>query len=238
MGYTLSDSLAWTSEGTELFLARLSALSDQQVAAPIRLEGWTGRHLLAHISGNALGLCNLVRWARTGEETPMYVSIEARNADIEAGALLEVTELRQRAESSALTLEAEVATLSGEQWSTVVRTSQGTDMPATDIPWLRAREVMIHAVDLDASLTMDGLPLSFLRALVDEVVERRGVLGRGPALVLRDVADSEGWSIAGDGEPRELVGSMGSIAGYLVGRGTDGLTTGDGDAVPEIPRWL
>ncbi|CAB4965442.1 unannotated protein [freshwater metagenome] len=31
---------------------------------------------------------------------------------------------------------------------------------------------------------------------------------------------------------------MGSIAGYLVGRGTDGLTTGDGDAVPEIPRWL
>jgi len=238
MSPTLSDSLVWTREGTELFLARLSALSDQQLMAPILLDGWTGRHLLAHISGNALGLCNLVRWARTGEETPMYVSIEARNADIEAGALLEVAELRQRAESSALTLDAELATLSGKQWKTVVRTSQGTDMPATDIPWLRAREVMIHAVDLDASLTMDGLPFAFLRALVDEVAERRGVLGRGPALVLRNATGSEGWSIAGEGEPRELVGSMGSIAGYLVGRGTEGLTTGDGDDVPEIPRWL
>jgi len=216
----------------------MAGLSDQQVMAPIKLEGWIGRHLLAHISGNALGLCNLVRWARTGEETPMYVSIEVRNADIEAGALLDVAELRQRAESSARTLDTELATLSGAHWNTVVRTSQGTDLPATDIPWLRAREVMIHAVDLDRSLTMDDLPLDFLRALVDEVAERRGALGRGPALVLRDAAGSGLWLIAGEGEPRELVGSMGSIAGYLVGRGSEGLTMDDGDDVPELPRWL
>lgn len=238
MSPSLSDSMAWTRQGTELFLARLAALSDEQVMAPTRLEGWAGRHVLAHIFGNAHGLCNLVRWARTGEETPMYVSIEVRNADIEAGALLEVAELRRRAESSAEILDAELATLSGEQWDTVVRTSQGTDMPATDIPWMRARELMIHAVDLDASLTMDDLPESFLRALVDEVAERRGALGRGPALALRESAGATTWAIAGDGEPRELVGSVGSLAGYLVGRGSEGLTTGDGDPVPELPRWL
>ena len=111
-------------------------------------------------------------------------------------------------------------------------------MPATDIPWMRARELMIHAVDLDDSLTMDDLPLAFLGALVDEVAERRGALGRGPALVLRESSGATTWAISGDGEPRELVGSAGSLAGYLVGRGSDGLTTGDGDPVPELPRWL
>jgi len=36
-------------------------------------------------------MVNLLSWARTGTETPMYASAESRNADIEAGAGLRVS---------------------------------------------------------------------------------------------------------------------------------------------------
>src|SRR5256885_15091039 len=53
---------------------------------PSLLPGWTRGHVLTHVARNGDGLGNLLRWARTGTETPMYASREARRADIEAGA--------------------------------------------------------------------------------------------------------------------------------------------------------
>ena len=54
---------------------------------PTALPGWTRKHLVAHLAGNAEALLRLLHWAGTGERTPMYTSPEQRNADIESLAL-------------------------------------------------------------------------------------------------------------------------------------------------------
>jgi len=73
-GRTLEESLCWMADGTQIFLAAIDRLSDEDLADPTELDGWTGRHLVAHVAANAEALLNLVHWARTGEETLMYSS--------------------------------------------------------------------------------------------------------------------------------------------------------------------
>ena len=46
---------------------------------------WTRAHLLTHFARNADSLGNLLAWAETGVEQPMYGSGMARDDDIEAG---------------------------------------------------------------------------------------------------------------------------------------------------------
>jgi maleylpyruvate isomerase len=81
---------------------------------------------------------------------------------------------------------------------------------------MRARELMVHAVDLDAGVTFADLPDDFLEALVADVLARRG-------------AD------------KDVTGPLGGRAAYLTGR-ADGATAGvlslDGTAAPELPPWL
>jgi len=56
--------------------------------------------VVTHIAANADALCNLLHWARTGEERRMYASAQARDEGIAAGALLPAAELRARFERS------------------------------------------------------------------------------------------------------------------------------------------
>ena len=63
-------------------------------------------HVAAHLSLNAEALGNLVHWARTGEERPMYSSPGRRTTDIEAGALRPPDDLRAWFDESARKLSA------------------------------------------------------------------------------------------------------------------------------------
>ena len=74
----------------------------------------------------------------------MYSSPHQRNADIEAGAHRPASDLRAWVEQSATRLAEAFAGLDAEQWERPVRTAQGRTVPASEIPWLRAREVMVH----------------------------------------------------------------------------------------------
>lgn len=241
----LSRSLAWADQGTELFDRALASLSDETLTGPSQLEGWTGRHLLAHVAANAEALRNLVAWARTGVKTPMYSSPEQRDADIEAGARLTAAELRESYAGSARALRADLDALADGQWERPVRTAQGRTVPATEIPWMRAREVMIHAVDLGAGLTFADLPEGFLHDLIDDIVARRteaAAAGEHPALWLHDEAGERTWRIGEpDGGPAspEVRGTAAQLAAYLAGRAqpTPPVTV-TGAPAPELPRWL
>ncbi|NUR97870.1 MAG: maleylpyruvate isomerase family mycothiol-dependent enzyme, partial [Kribbellaceae bacterium] len=160
--------LDWIDEGTALCRAALADLE-----APSLLPGWSRRHVAAHLSLNAEALGNLVHWARTGEERPMYDSAAARNADIEESAARPAVLLRGWFDRSAAALAAAMAALSDTQWQTQVRTAQGAPIPATRIPWLRAREVLIHAVDLGTGLTFADLPEDFLTTLCEDIQTHR-----------------------------------------------------------------
>jgi maleylpyruvate isomerase len=74
----VNDSLDQLAAATGRLLATVATLGDAQAREPSLLPGWTRGHVLSHIARNADGLGNLLRWARTGTEIPMYGSAEAQ----------------------------------------------------------------------------------------------------------------------------------------------------------------
>ncbi|BBB00750.1 hypothetical protein RVR_7874 [Actinacidiphila reveromycinica] len=170
---TLVDARAWSAAGTRLLLAAVADLDDDGFSAASALPGWTRKHLAAHVAANADALGNLVRWAATGERTPMYASAEERAAGIARGPGLTPDELRAWLAGSAHRLDAGLDALTGEQWRRRVVTAQGRTVPATELPWMRAREVCVHAADLGTGPSFADLPDGFLAALVDEIRDRR-----------------------------------------------------------------
>jgi maleylpyruvate isomerase len=216
------------AEGTTLLLGAAERLPDTRLHEPCALPDWTGRHLLAHVALNAEALTNLVTWARTGVETPMYSSPQQRDTDIETGAKLSVPELRDRMVETAVAFDAELAGLTDEQWHAEVRTRQGRAITGEEIPWMRAREVMVHAVDLGAGLGFEDLPDGFLAGLIDDIVAKRS--GEEPGLVLIATDHSGRWTLPGPGSA-EVTGTLPGLAAYLAGRPTD--VTG-----PALAAWL
>lgn len=172
----------WMDEGTRLVLDAIGKLADDEFDAPTLLPGWTRRHLVAHLHYNAEALRRLVSWARTGVEARMYESAEQRAAEIEEGATLPVAELRRRVRESADALAADLDALPADAWSHQVVTAQGRTVPATEIVWMRTREVAVHAVDLATGTGFEDLPDDLVQALVEDALKRRLAQGQGPAL--------------------------------------------------------
>lgn len=208
-------ALAWVAEGTDLCRKALDGLDETSYGAPSHLPGWTRKHVVAHLAGNAEAIGNLVHWARTGEPTPMYGSPEQRLADIESGAGLPGGRLTAWFEESARALADAMASLTEPQWRAEVVTAQGRTVPAGETPWMRAREVMVHAVDLGTGVRFADLPGEFLAALREDVLARHGP-GNVPAV---------------HGSPAE-------VTAYLTGRPCTGVTTSDGSPAGPLPPWL
>lgn len=173
---------SWAEVGTGIFLNALDQLEDADLDAPSRLPGWTRRHVVAHIHLNALALCRLASWAATGVENRMYASPKQRAEEIEEGARLPPRQLRGLVRDSASGLAAALDGLTPAARRAKIVTAQGRTVPATEIYWMRAREVMVHSVDLDAGVTFEHLPSDFTAALLVDVVRKRTRVGEGPAL--------------------------------------------------------
>ena len=223
-------SLRWWADGELAVAGRLHRLSDDELAAPSSLPDWTRAHVVAHVARNADALVNLLTWARTGVETPMYPSREVRDADIEATAALSAAALRADYVGACSRLARAMETMPAEAWTADVRTMQGTTVPATDVPWMRAKEVWVHGIDLRAGLTFADVPVEFCAALVDEVLTLFAERGQAPDATL--IADDIGrtWG-SGAGTVR---GPVSAIAGWLTRGDVSGLP---GD-VPPPPSWL
>jgi len=227
-------TLAWMHDGTKRLLADLATQSDGSLNAPTVLPGWTRRYLLSHVAANAVALRNLVHWARTGEERRMYASTEAHNADIAAGAELPAADLRAWIESSATALAGDLDELGdGPAWDAKVITAQGLTRSASEIPWMRVREVYIHAVDLGVGTSFEDLPAEFLTSLLDDVTVRRSSRGGGPALIVAASDTGGRWDVAGSGAPVPVTAPLPDLAAWLTGRPAPALA-----AAPVLPGWL
>jgi uncharacterized protein (TIGR03083 family) len=172
----------WMDHGTKLFLAAVDRLDDAALDQPTALPGWTRKHVIAHVHYNARALRRLVSWARTGVESGMYAGPEPRAAEIAHGARLSAAQLRPLVHESASALAADLDALPEPAWSREVVTAQGRAVPASEIPWLRTREVAVHAVDLNAGVGFADLPEDLNAALVSDVVAKR--LAGGESAVL------------------------------------------------------
>ena len=225
------ETIDWWERG-ELHLGTvLGRLTDAEFDAPSLLPGWSRRRVLAHLARNADALVNLLTWARSGVETPMYPSTGAREAQIEETAGLPDDALRAEVLAATERLAGAVLTLPVEAWSAPVRTAQGREVPAAEVPWMRCREVWVHAVDLDAGGSFADIPEDVLAALVDDVFRRWDARDQVP-----DVAVFAGDREWGTGA-LAVAGTLPAVTAWLTGRSSGAGLQADGP-LPELAPWL
>jgi maleylpyruvate isomerase len=230
--------------GTELLTRAVNALPDDTLRAPSGLPGWSRAHVVAHVARNAEALTRLATWARTGIETPMYPSREHRAAEIETSAQAPVDVLRAELTTTAADLDAALAALDDTTWQAEVRSALGRPIPAAEIPWMRVREVWLHAVDLDAGVSVADVPPDVVDTLLDDSTATLSAAEGCPSAVLAPTDRDRTWTLGpASDEPLQVRGAAAQVLGWLVGRtGTDGVeaVTADGTptAVPAPPRWL
>jgi uncharacterized protein (TIGR03083 family) len=163
-------------------LRAVDGVDDNTFASPSALPGWTVAHVVAHLHFNAEAIGRLSTWARTGIETRMYSSVAQRNDNIEAGSLLAPSELRQLLHSSTSALTDSFDALTTQTWANTVVTAQGRTVPATELVWMRFREVAIHTIDIGGDIGFADFPSEALAKLTNEIVAKRLAAGEGHAL--------------------------------------------------------
>ncbi len=218
------------ADGERLFATALGRLTDEEFDGASLLRGWDRRHVIAHVVRNADAVGNLLTWARTGTETPMYPSRDVRDADIETTATLSPAELRADFRDAAARLAEVAAVLPSEAWDAPVRTMQGRTVRAREIPWMRAKEVWVHGVDLDAGLSFADAPPEFLAALIDDVLALFASRDQTPDVTLVATDLGRTWGSGG----ARVEGPVAALAGWLTRSRTDGLT----GEVPALPAWI
>jgi maleylpyruvate isomerase len=223
---TRIDARGWADTGTQLVLAGLGGLTDDELDAPCALPGWTRRHLLAHLASNAEAIGRLLTWARTGVKTPMYASPDQRADEIAVNAGR--PDLPQWVRDSASRLSRAMNDLPDHAWHVEVVTAQGRTVPAGETAWMRARETCVHAVDLGTGTTFADLPDGFLAALIKDVTAWRSARP-GPSIALTTPAGHH--EITGDGPATRVELPIATAAAWLVGRHP----TPD---LPNLPNWL
>ncbi|MFI7617478.1 maleylpyruvate isomerase family mycothiol-dependent enzyme [Nonomuraea terrae] len=219
-------------EGTALFERTLSTIDDAGLDAPSALPGWRRRQVVAHVASNADALVNLLDWARTGVESPMYSSPGQRAADIEAGAALPAADLRAKLAGGHARLARELAAMPATAWDAKVRTAKGRIVPASEVAWMRTREVWVHAVDLGAGAGLRDFPADLLRALAGDAMAAFAAAADAPRVALTATDTGDHWELGTkEGSPSQVRGELAELTAYLLGR--PGAATG-----PPLPAWL
>jgi maleylpyruvate isomerase len=230
----LSERRLIARRGTALFAQRLAELTDDDLESGSLLDGWTRKHLIAHVGYNAAALCRLMDWAATGVETPMYPSAEHRDREIKEGATLSAAALRNLFDHTVARLDEKWRNLDASRWAAPVRTAQGRTVPASETVWMRTREVWIHAVDLDNGAQFGDFPDVVLESLLADIVGAWRRKGLGTGLVL-EVMGAETVAVGDDGG-LPVRGPLPAVVRWAAGRGAVNVSS-DGD-VPNAPRWL
>jgi maleylpyruvate isomerase len=230
--------LTWMDEGYAFLAERLDRLGDERFGEPSGLAGWTRRQVIAHLGFNARALGRLVHWAATGERTPMYADDRARVAEIAQGAGLPAPQLRELVHTEQSRLRAALDRLDPAGWDATVVTGQGREVPAREIPWLRTREVWVHAVDLRDGADFPDFPADLLDALITDVTATWQRRRQPPALVVAPTDRDREWRVDVPGPPTRMVGRADDLARWLTGRGIRGVRTCDGAPMPDIGHWL
>lgn len=198
--------LDWARRGTAYFARLLNRMSDADLDAPSALEGRSRRDIVAHVGYHARALGEIVSWGRQ-DLGVMPGSALVDPEDVRRRATQPPRALRNLFAHSEVHLNVEWRDLDDAHWGAAVEDTAGSRIALRDTPWLRARAVWLHAVDLDAGGRLADAPPDFIEALTGEL--------------------SAGARFDGSGHPAD-------IAGWLSGRSRRNLVSGGGPP-PEIP---
>jgi len=226
------------SAATERFLRTTAEFDDAALRVPSRCPGWSRAHVLSHVARNADALTNLLTWAITDVETPMYATADSRESDITAGAERDPDEIVADLRSSSHRFSVAVAAVPDEAWERQVRMGPGATgrtIPARRVLWQRLKEVEIHHVDLDAGYSPADWAPSFVSRALAETLRMFGRRDDVPELTLVTDGVTERLGSGGD---VTVTGSAASMLGWLTGRSEGGdLRVEPGCLLPALPPW-
>lgn len=142
--------------------------------------------------------------------------------------------LRSLFAHTAAHLDVEWRDLPAPAWDARVRTAQGRLVPARETAWMRAREVWVHAVDLDNGARVRDLPPDLLDELLADVPRAWQRRREGVDLTLAPHGREP--VVLGAGGPA-VAGALPDLVRWLIGRGARQLTSSTGE-IPAVPRWF
>ncbi|MDT8909652.1 maleylpyruvate isomerase family mycothiol-dependent enzyme [Amycolatopsis sp. PS_44_ISF1] len=211
-----------------------SALDEPMLRAPSTLPGWSRAHLLTHLARNADAVINLLTWAESGVEHPMYGPGPARDDDIEAGSLRSAEAIHADVVSSGERLVDFASTLPERTWTAPVRARLGQPITGADALTLRLAELTIHLVDLDRGHDF-ARATALLGPYLGDVVENMIGMYPGalPSCRLSTTDGTHTWTL-GDGSGGSggtVTGRPGDLLAWVSGR-ADGSALGG--SVPEL----
>ncbi|WP_077798697.1 maleylpyruvate isomerase family mycothiol-dependent enzyme [Streptomyces sp. JHA26] len=219
--------LASVRDATERLLLAVGKLDNAGVTDQSRLPGWTRGHVLAHLARNADALVNVL------EGRPMYVSAEARDADIERDAPrppeAQLADLRE----SAARFQAAGAVPA--DWSRTVALRNGVTDSASRVPFRRWVEVELHHVDLGIGYELEDLPEEFTEREIAFLAARFTGHPDVPPTHLTD--GTRAWRTGREEGGREITvaGAPADLLGWLAGRREGSALTVDGGTLPALP---
>jgi maleylpyruvate isomerase len=226
------------SAATERLLHTAATFDADGLRGPSLCAGWTRAHVLSHLARNADALGNLLRWATTGVETPMYTSVEARGADIDTGARRGPDEIVDDLRATAERFSAAIAAVPDEAWERQVRmgaAAAGRTIPARRVLWERLKELELHHVDLDAGYSPDDWAPWFVERALAETLRRFGRRDDMPELTVVVDGTPERF---GSGGTTTISGSPTPMLGWLTGRSDgNGLRVDPPGPLPQLPPW-
>jgi maleylpyruvate isomerase len=220
--------LASVRDATERLLTAAAKLDNASVTDPSRLPGWSRGHVLAHLARNADALVNVLAGR------PMYVSADARDADIARDAPRPLDEqLADVRESGARFQDAGAAPA---DWSRTVELRNGVTDSASRVPFRRWIEVELHHVDLGIGYELEDLPAEFVERETEFLADRfRGHPDVPPTRL------TDGTRVWSTGRAREsgpevtVTGSGPALLGWLAGRREGSALAVDGGPLPALP---
>jgi maleylpyruvate isomerase len=144
----LDDVIAGCASAHQRLLADADTLTDDDIAQPSLLPGWTVGHVVTHLARHADGQIRVFEAAARGEAAERYPGgMEQRCAEIDAGAdrpaADQVADLRR----TVWALETAWAAVPAEGWA-LTGTIAGRPEAVAELPFRRWREVEVHHADL------------------------------------------------------------------------------------------
>ncbi|MFC7815132.1 MULTISPECIES: maleylpyruvate isomerase family mycothiol-dependent enzyme [unclassified Streptomyces] len=214
-------------DATERLLGAVGKLDNASVTESSRLPGWSRGHVLAHLARNADALVNVL------EGRPMYVSGEARDADIERGAPRPLDAQLADVRESAARFQ-DVAAVPAD-WSRTVELRNGITDSASRLPFRRWVEVELHHVDLGIGYELEDLPAEFTERETDFLAAR--FAGHPDVAATRLTDGTRAWRTGREADAPEVTvtGRPTDLLGWLAGRRAGSELTAEGGPLPTLP---
>lgn len=145
-------------------------MSDAELDEPSSLEGRSRRAIVAHVGYHARALSEIVSRARLAQSNAMPVAMRVDFAEVARRATQPARALRNLFAHSNVHLNVEWRDLDDVEWQAVVGNGPEDAIAVRDTPWLRARAIWLHAIDLGAGGRLADAPPEFVDALVADLM--------------------------------------------------------------------